>query len=138
MRDKSYRFSLEAIRLYRELGTRREYVLSRQMVRAATSVGANIEEARAGYSRADFAAKMGIASKEAREAQYWLRLIRNANLASAHTVDPLLEMADELVRMLTAIVKSTRAGPFRSPPPKLETRNSKLKTQNSKLRIGAA
>ena len=111
VRGKSYRFALEAIVLYREMIASREYVLSRQMVLAETSVGANIEEASAAYSRADFAAKMGIASKEAREAQYWLRLIRDSNLGSPSTVTLLLDNVDELIRMLTAIVKSTRPRP---------------------------
>ena len=77
VREKSYRFALDAIRLRRTLVAAREYDISRQMVRSATSVGANIEEALAAQSKRDFAARMTIASKEAREAQYWLRLIRN-------------------------------------------------------------
>ena len=108
VREKSYRFALDAIRLRRTLVAAREYDISRQMVRSATSVGANIEEALAAQSKRDFAARMTIASKEAREAQYWLRLIRDAELAPQASVTPLLESGAELVRLLTAIVMSTR------------------------------
>ena len=108
VREKAYDFAVGAIRLRRELLADREYDISRQMVRAATSVGANIEEALAGQSRRDFAAKMTIASKEAREALYWLRLIRDSQLASGAAVVPLISAADEIVRLLTAIVKSAR------------------------------
>ena len=110
VREKSYGFALEAIRLYRRLMTDREYVIARQMVRAATSVGANVEEALAGQSRRDFLAKMSVASKEAREAHYWLRLIRDSN--PDHRGDPLtqqlLNETDQLIRILTSIVKTTR------------------------------
>ena len=108
VRERSFDFAAAAIRLRRELNAQREFDLSRQMVRAATSVGANIEEALAGHSRRDFAARMTIASKEAREALYWLRLIREAELLPETSVNPMIAAADELVRLLTAIVKTSR------------------------------
>ena len=108
VREKSYRFALRSIDLHRELVGVREYEIGRQMVRAATSVGANIEEALAAQSRRAFAAHMTIASKEAREAHYWLRLIRDAELRPRAAVDPMVASAEELVRLLTAIVKTTR------------------------------
>ena len=111
VREKSYRFALEVIDFYRELVKKHEFVLSRQMVRAGTSVGANVEEASAAQSRRDFIAKMSVASKEARECRYWLRLIRDSKTASAESVQPLLDHSDELVRLLTSIVKSTRERP---------------------------
>lgn len=74
---KSYAFAVRIVRLYQYLtGERREYVLSRQVLRCGTSIGANIEEAIGGQSRADFIAKLAIAYKEARETSYWLRLLR--------------------------------------------------------------
>ena len=103
VRERSFDFAAAAIRLRRELNAQREFDLSRQMVRAATSVGANIEEALAGHSRRDFAARMTIASKEAREA-----LIREAELLPETSVNPMIAAADELVRLLTAIVKTSR------------------------------
>ena len=79
IQEKSYAFALSAIQAYQKLAGTREFVLSKQLLRAATSIGANVEEAIAGQSRADFISKMSIASKEARETNYWLRLyeIRN-------------------------------------------------------------
>ena len=72
VQQKSYAFALSVIALYRELLLKNEFVLSKQLLRAGTSIGANVEEALAGQSRADFLCKMSIASKEAREARYWL------------------------------------------------------------------
>ena len=109
--DKSFAFALEAVRLYRLMCGRREYVLSRQLVRAGTSIGANIEEALAAQSRRDFLAKMSLARKEARESNYWLRLIGETGLATSEEIAPLLAHSTELVRMLTAIILSTRRNP---------------------------
>jgi four helix bundle protein len=108
VREKSFAFALDVLRYYQR--SRREFggVLARQMLRSATSIGANVEEARAGQSRRDFIAKMSIASKEARECSYWLRLQIGVN-PKPH--QPLLDLAarcDELVRLLTAIVKTAQ------------------------------
>ena len=105
--EKSYQFALAIIRLYSELQSQREFVLSRQLLRSGTSIGANVEEALAAQSRADFAAKMSIASKEARESNYWLRLLRDSELT---TVDVSLQLSQsvDLVKILASIVKSTR------------------------------
>ena len=73
--DKSFDFALHIIELYKQMTAQHEYVLSKQLLRSATSIGANVEEATAAISKKDFAAKMSIASKEARETRYWLRLI---------------------------------------------------------------
>ena len=105
---KSFDFALEIIELYRQLGEEREYVLSKQLLRSGTSIGANVHEARAGQSRADFLAKMCIAAKEARETHYWLRLLRESHL-TAIDVSTILDHAEELVRILTAAVKTTSA-----------------------------
>lgn len=75
IQEKSFQFALQVIQLYRELQNEREYVLSKQLLRSGTSIGANVEEASAAQSRNDFIAKMSIASKEARETCYWLRLL---------------------------------------------------------------
>jgi four helix bundle protein len=108
IREKSYAFALDVIRLYRHLISKREFVLSRQMLRAGTSIGANVEEALAGQSRRDFVAKMAIASKEARECHYWLRLLRDSRMAAPEAVHPLLEANHALIRMLTSIVKTSQ------------------------------
>ncbi len=77
----------------------------RQLVSAASSIGANLEEARAGQSKADFHAKIRISLKEARESHYWLRLLRESDCISAIRVNPLIEEADELIAILTTIAK---------------------------------
>jgi four helix bundle protein len=109
IRDRSYQFALRVVSLYRVLvEQKKEFVLSKQMVRAGTSIGANVEEATAGQSRADFVSKMSIASKEVRECNYWLRLLKDAGYLTKGQVEPLLEESVALTRILTAIVKSTR------------------------------
>lgn len=108
VQEKSYRFALKIIELNRTLRTGGEQVISRQLLKSGTSVGANIEEALAGQSRADFVAKMSIASKEAREAGYWLRLLRDSKTLDRQAVSGLLLDVDELNRLLTSIVKTTK------------------------------
>jgi four helix bundle protein len=95
------------IKLYSFLIENKEYVLSKQLLRSATSVGANAEEATAGQSRKDFISKMSIASKEARESLYWLRLLHKSQLVK-HDFTPYLSQAEEIVRIITAIVKSSQ------------------------------
>lgn len=109
IREKSYHFALTTINLYKNLQERRAFVISKQLLRSGTSIGANVEEAIAAESRKDFMHKMALASKEARETVYWLRLLRDSNLASDLDVCSELERALELVRMLTSIVKTTSA-----------------------------
>jgi four helix bundle protein len=106
IQEKCFAFALEIIRLYQQLVAEREFVLSKQLLRSGTSIGANVEEATAAQSRKDFLSKMSIASKESRETQYWLRLLQHSQLTTVD-VAPTLENANELVRILTAIVKST-------------------------------
>jgi len=104
---KSFAFALDVISLYRVLQDNREFVISRQLLRSGTSIGANIEEAVAAQSRNDFIAKMCIASKEARETHYWLRLLQASQIVPVDVSETLLH-AEELRRLLTAIVKSTQ------------------------------
>jgi len=106
-REKSYDFALQIVRLCVWLKEEKHFEIASQLLRAGTAIGANVEEALAGYSRKDFAAKMGIASKEAREANYWLRLLTDAGLLNGKEGD-LLASSEELVRILTSIVKTTR------------------------------
>lgn len=121
VKRKSFEFALEIIQVYRQCAGQREFVLSKQLLRSGTSIGANIEEAYAAQSRPDFLSKMSIASKEARETHYWLRLLDASRLVDLD-FSSALRHADELVRMLTALVKSTAQPP-----------NSELKTKNLKL-----
>ena len=106
IQQKSFTFVLQIIRLYKKLLEQHEYVLSKQLLRSGTSIGANIEEAAAGQSRKDFLAKMAIASKEARETRFWLRLLRESELVQLDVMDELNSVS-ELIRILTSIVKTT-------------------------------
>lgn len=104
--ERSYRFALRTVALGRELRKQRELELAGQLLRSGSSIGANVEEAQAGFSRREFAAKMGIAAKEARESLYWHRLIRDSGTRSGVDIDSMIEDATELVRLLTAIVRT--------------------------------
>lgn len=107
IQKKSYEFALQIIALYRKLCKSNEYVLSKQLLRSGTSIGANVEEAQAGQSRADFIAKMSIASKEARETSYWLRLLRDSGTIDENEVESLLADSESIINILTSIVKSS-------------------------------
>ena len=130
VKDKSYAFAVNVLRLARMLRQHHEFELSKQVLRAGTSIGANVEEALAGISRPDFVAKMGIASKEARETHYWLRLVRDSKILPPDNIATMLHDADELLRILTAIVKTSQNGKISS------TKNSQLKIQNPKASYG--
>jgi four helix bundle protein len=106
--EKSYSYSLAAISLARKLQNLKEFVLSRQFVRAATSVGANVEEAQAAQTLPEFHTLMSRAEKEARESHYWLRLIRDSYGDVSEEASRLIDSAHELKRILAAITKSTK------------------------------
>ncbi|MDX2079643.1 MAG: four helix bundle protein [Terrimicrobiaceae bacterium] len=106
--DKSYAFALAGISLSRSLQNLREFVLSRQFVCSATSIGANLEEAQASQTRPEFHTLMSRAEKEARESHYWLRLIRDSYPEVSQAANDLLDGAQELKRILAAITKSTK------------------------------
>jgi four helix bundle protein len=105
---KSFQFSLHILQLHKQLVKQKEYVISRQLLRCSTSIGANIEEAGAASSRKDFAAKMMIASKEAREAKYWLRLLQEDNFLNDYELSDLISEVDQIINILTKIVKTTQ------------------------------
>jgi len=107
--QKSYDFSLRIIELYKFLcESKKEYVLSKQLLRAGTSIGANVNEAQVGMSRKDFVAKMSIASKEARETRYWLDLLVDSGYISKtdNKVKNLFEEIESIISILTKIVKT--------------------------------
>ena len=108
VRAKSFEFALSTINLYKTLQANREYAVSKQVLRSGTSIGANVEEGVAASSRRDFLRKMTIASKEARETVYWFRLLDESDLVTDIDVQSELGEAGELVRLLTAIVKTTK------------------------------
>ncbi len=110
--ERSFEFAVRIVKLCRflEKQDRVSRTLANQLLRSGTSVGANIEEAQAGQSKSDFIAKMSISRKEARETLYWLRLLKESDSVEADKLSEILKEADELVRILTAIVKSAQTG----------------------------
>ena len=107
IQTKTFDFALAAIALYSKLVDQKEYVLSKQLLRSATSIGANVEEAIADQSRKDFIAKMSISSKEATETRYWLRLLQKSQLVKTDFT-PFIKDIEEFIRIITAIVKSSQ------------------------------
>ncbi len=110
--DRSFSFAVRIVKLcqFLENQGRVSRTLANQLLRSGTSIGANVEEAQAGQSKADFIAKMSISRKEARETLYWLRLLKAADLVSESKLSEIIHEADELVRILTAIVKKSQEG----------------------------
>lgn len=106
--DKSFSFALATVNLYPLLTEQNEYVISKQLLRSGTSIGANVEEAVAAESTKDFVHKMAIASKEARETRYWLRLLNEGNLVTVDVSKHLINI-EEIIRIVTAIVKTSRS-----------------------------
>lgn len=106
---KSYAFAVRIVLLYRHLlKEKREFVLAKQLLRCGTSIGANVEEAIGGQSRADFVSKLSIAYKEARETSYWLRLLKDTGYLTEQEFDSIYADSDELCRIIAAIQKSTK------------------------------
>ncbi len=110
IQERAFRLALQVITLerddaYRAIGRR---VIVEQLLRAVTSIGANLEEATAAQSKADFISKVGIARKEARETQYWLRLGRDSHALHAPDWPALLGEAEEVSRVVAAIARSAK------------------------------
>lgn len=105
--DLTYRFALDVMASAKSMRERKEFELASQFWRSGTSIGANVEEAQAAQSRADFRSKMSIAAKEARESHYWLRLSRDGKILQSDEVLPLIAQIETIQKILTSIVKST-------------------------------
>ncbi len=108
IRRKTFEFALEIVGLGRNLQQQHEFILSKQLLRSGTSIGANVEEADVAQSKRDFIAKMSIALKEARETQYWLRLLENSKIGTAD-YKSYIQHVQEIERILTAILKTSRS-----------------------------
>lgn len=110
IRERSFSFALRIVKLSQSLdadpGVQR--TLARQLLRSGTSIGANLEEAHGSQRKADFASKMAIACKEARETHYWLRLLAAAGIVPEKRLHELLNESDQLIAILTTIVKKCR------------------------------
>ena len=108
--SKSFQFSVRIVRLSRYLyEAKREYVLSRQLLRAGTSIGANVAEAQQAQSRADFISKISIALKEAAESKYWLRLLFATDYLTQPEFDSIFSDCIELEKILTSIIKTSKS-----------------------------
>jgi len=115
--ERTFDFALLVVDVYKFLLVKKEFVLSKQLLRSGTSVGANVSEAQAAQSRNDFISKMSIASKEARETLYWIRLLKKSGYLTGYSRLGLLEgEISSIVKIITSIVKTTQ--------------NSKPKTKN--------
>ena len=115
--ERSFDFALLVVDVYKFLLVKKEFVLSKQLLRAGTSIGANVSEAQAAQSRNDFISKMSIASKEARETLYWIRLLEKSGYLNEYSkLELLVSEIRSIVKIITSIVKTTQ--------------NSKPKTKN--------
>ncbi len=109
IKERSFEFAVRIIRFIQTLPENHAgYKIGGQLLDAATSVGANVEEAIGGFSKKDFTYKMGVALKEARESNYWLRLIKVSGLKMGNELDYLLGESEELRKILTSIVKTSK------------------------------
>ena len=107
--SKSFVFAVRIVNLYKQLSTKNcEYVISKQILKAGTSIGANIAEAEHAQSRSDYTSKMTIALKEADETRYWIRLLEAASYISHEEAESLLSDCVELIRILASTVKSLK------------------------------
>lgn len=113
IRKRSFQYALRAINLHQALDEKRNgtcWILGKQFLRAATSIGANIEEAQSGETRADFIHKYGIAQKEAKESLYWLRLLSESGIVPAKRLAPLMRETEEIFAVVTAIIVKAKKG----------------------------
>jgi four helix bundle protein len=107
--SKAYSFALDVIKLYKYLITeKKEYVLSKQLLRSGTSIGANINEAISGQSKRDFVHKLSISLKEARETSYWLNLLKDGDYISISDFNNLISKCNEVIKILSSIILTTK------------------------------
>ena len=107
IKDKSKAFALRIIKLYKYLcDEKREFVLSKQILRSGTSIGANVREAQRGQSKPDFYAKMSIALKEADETAYWLELLSESGFIEKPSYESMYADCNEIIKLLTSITKT--------------------------------
>lgn len=105
--ELTFDFSIEIINLYKTLLENKDFVISKQLLKSATSIGANVEEANAAQTKKDFISKMSIASKEARETRYWLKLLDKSQFVQLN-FSPYLISIEHIINILTKIVKSSQ------------------------------
>lgn len=109
IQQKSFAFAVRIVNLYKYLQTdKKEFILSKQLLRSGTSIGANVEESIGGQSEKDFISKLSIAYKEARESVYWLKLLQATDYLSAEQASSLLNDAEEICKIIGSIQKTIK------------------------------
>jgi four helix bundle protein len=109
IQQKSYAFALRIVKAYKYLvDEKKEFVLAKQLLRSGTSIGANVEEAIGGQSQRDFYAKLNISYKEARETNYWLRILRDCNFLNEKEAASLLIDCEEILKIIGSIIKTMK------------------------------
>ena len=113
--DKAYQFAIRIVNAYKHLSQeKKEFILSKQILRSGTSIGANIAEANGAISKADFRAKMSIAYKECLETKYWISLLKDTGYINQPAFDSIYSDAEEISKMLWRILTTTRKPPKNS------------------------
>jgi four helix bundle protein len=112
---KAYAFAIDIVKLYKKLiDDKREFVLSKQLLRSGTSIGANINEAVSGQSKRDFVHKLSVALKEARETSYWLSLMRDSDFINQASFEDIDKKCIEIIKILSSIILTTKEKYFNS------------------------
>jgi four helix bundle protein len=112
---KAYAFALDIIKMYKQLSLEtKEFTLSKQLLRAGTSIGANVNEAISSESKRDFIHKLGMALKEARETSYWINLLKDSNYINDEIFCKLSNSCNEIIRLLSSIILTTKERYFKS------------------------
>ena len=107
--EKSFKFAIRIVKLYKHLSEdKKEFILSKQLLRCGTSIGANINEAQDAQSKNDFISKLSISLKEARESKYWIELLKETYYLSEKEANNLLEDLIEIIKLLVSIIKTTK------------------------------
>lgn len=109
IQERSYKLAIKLVKFAKKLpANTSSFVISRQLIRAGTSIGANVEEATGAFSKDDFIFKMNIALKESRETNYWLRLIRDSDLVKSPEIEDLTSESENIKNILSAIVRTSK------------------------------
>jgi len=112
--EKGYAFAIRVVKAYQFLSEdKREFILSKQLLRSGTSIGANIAEANGAISKSDFSAKISVTYKECLETKFWLSLLKDTGYIDQKAFESIFNDADELAKILFSILKSTRINPLR-------------------------
>jgi four helix bundle protein len=111
IKEKSFNFAIRIVNLYKYLNIKNEYIISKQVLRSGTSIGANVSETLCGISRKDFLSKMYIAYKEAVETIYWIDILYKSDFINKNEYTSIQKEAREIYKMLSSITKTTKTTP---------------------------